>query len=113
MKLLDEEDQRWYCFKDDELYCAKEHGWTRKVEEAFPQTIVEHKELTIGGKAVRLLSIFVAALGGAIVCVALGFPPQIVVPIIGSLTIVPISQLVSKRQRNAPSQGQISATSPA
>jgi hypothetical protein len=27
MKLLDEEKQRWYCYKDDEVYYAKEQRW--------------------------------------------------------------------------------------
>jgi hypothetical protein len=27
MKLLDEEKQRWYCYKDDEVYFAKEQRW--------------------------------------------------------------------------------------
>lgn len=27
MQLLDEENQKWYCHKDDELYYAKENHW--------------------------------------------------------------------------------------
>jgi hypothetical protein len=27
MTLLDEEKERWYCYKDDEVFLAKEHRW--------------------------------------------------------------------------------------
>lgn len=32
MTLLDEEDQKWYCYKDDLLFYAKEQLWTEHTE---------------------------------------------------------------------------------
>jgi hypothetical protein len=50
MHLLDEENQKWYCSKDDEIYCAKEDHWGAL--PAAPSTIVAVTPCTCG----RLLS---------------------------------------------------------
>jgi len=33
MKLLDEEEQKWYCSKDDEVWFNKEHRWQEQVKK--------------------------------------------------------------------------------
>lgn len=90
MKLLDEGEERWYCFKDNEIYYAKEQSWDRKVEEASPKIIDERKELTRRGKVLRLVAALMVGIGAGVIGVSLGFPPQIVAPVIGAGIILPI-----------------------
>jgi len=102
MRLLDADEQRWYCYTDDQIYYAKEQSWERKVEEVFPQITAEPKELkelTTRGKVLRLLAIMVVGMGVTVIGTSLGFPREIVVPLTGAATIVPISQTLSSGRR--------------
>lgn len=38
MKLLGEEEQRWYCFKDDEVWLGKKHRWLEETAPSLPET---------------------------------------------------------------------------
>lgn len=102
MRLLDADEQRWYCFKDNEIYYAKEQSWGRKVKETSPQIIAESKESTTAHKVLKTLGFVLAAIGGMVIGVSLGFPPQTVALAIGVVGSIVIGQHFSKPRRNAP-----------
>jgi len=42
MTCLDEQDQRWYCYKDDQVYLAKEGIWSESIHVTSPK-LTEHQ----------------------------------------------------------------------
>jgi hypothetical protein len=54
MKLLDDEAQKWYCFKDDEVWFGKEQRWEEQVERPTKEQIQSVKYCKKCGNMLQL-----------------------------------------------------------